>query len=94
MTMGTLHKSFAVTGAIPTAGAAMIEGTVAHDMLGRRAKEGEAIRLGHPSGVIEIGARVEKMGKDYEFKEAILGRTARRLMEGYVLVPKRCFGKD
>jgi hypothetical protein len=49
------------------------------------------IRLGHPSGTIEIGAVMEKSGNAYIYREAALGRTARRLMEGRVLVPAKYF---
>jgi 2-methylaconitate cis-trans-isomerase PrpF len=45
------------------------------------------IRLGHPGGTIEIGAIVDKSGPASIYREAVLGRTARRLMEGHVLVP-------
>jgi 2-methylaconitate cis-trans-isomerase PrpF len=93
MSMGTLHKAYAATGAICTTGAAMIEGTIAHEMLGSEGLDKEVIRLGHPGGIIEVGARVEKENNTYEYREAIVGRTARRLMEGYVLVPNRYFAK-
>ena len=89
MSMGTLHKAYAVTGAICTAGAAKIEGTVVHEMA--RKTSGQDVRLGHPAGVITIGARVEKTGEGWRYVEAMLGRTARRLMEGYVCVPEKYF---
>ncbi|NIS60137.1 MAG: 3-methylitaconate isomerase [Proteobacteria bacterium] len=93
MSMGTLHKAYAATGAICTAGAAKIEGTVLHEMLGRGALETKGIRLGHPGGIIPVGAEVDKEGNRYEYKEAVLGRTARRLMDGYVYVPEKYFHK-
>ena len=91
MSMGTLHKAYAVTGAICTTGAAGIEGTVVNEILGKYAIEGKEIRLGHPGGIISIGAVVEKRGATYEYKEAVVGRTARRLMDGYVYVPEKTF---
>ncbi|MFQ5822272.1 MAG: 2-methylaconitate cis-trans isomerase PrpF family protein [Candidatus Heimdallarchaeota archaeon] len=94
MSMGTLHKAYAATGAICTAGGAKIEGTVLHEMLGKGAFEAKEIRLGHPGGIIPIGAEVEEKGSSYEYKEAVLGRTARRLMDGYVYVPERYFHKE
>jgi 2-methylaconitate cis-trans-isomerase PrpF len=90
MSMGTLHKAYAVTGAICTAGAAKIDGTVVSEMLTRK-PDGEEIRLGHPGGIISVGARIVKKEGGYEYEEAVLHRTARRLMEGYVLVPERYF---
>jgi hypothetical protein len=50
-------------------------------------------RLGHPGGVFEVSSLIEKNGKDYKYVEASFGRTARRLMEGYVLVPEGCFNR-
>jgi len=91
MTMGTLHKAYAATGAICTVGAAKIEGTVVHEMAADGAFEAEEIRLGHPGGIISIGAEVEKTRDTFVYKEATVGRTARRLMEGYVYVPERYF---
>jgi 2-methylaconitate cis-trans-isomerase PrpF len=76
-----------VSGAICTAGAARIAGTVVHAVLTRGSQARPLIRLGHPGGTIEIGALVEENGPASIYREAVLGRTARRLMEGHVLVP-------
>lgn len=86
MSMGTLHKAYAVTGAICTAGAAKIEGTIVNKMV-VNVNAKSSIKLGHPGGMITIGTRIEKNGNDYIYKEALVDRTARRLMEGYVLIP-------
>lgn len=94
MSMGTLHKSFAVSGAVATAGAARIPGTVVHDLMSTEASKKEIMRLGHPGGIIEVGAVVKETKGDFNYKEAILGRTARRLMEGNVLVPEKYFHRD
>lgn len=91
ISMGALHKAYAVTGAICTTGAAKIEGTVVHELLSKAALEAKESRLGHPAGIIPVGAHVEKKGNSYEYKEALLGRTARRLMDGYVYVPEKHF---
>jgi 2-methylaconitate cis-trans-isomerase PrpF len=88
MSMGTLHRSYAVSGGISTAGAAMIPGTVAYDLLSPEARKQDLLRIGHPGGIIDIGAVIEQKGDHYIYKEAALGRTARRLMEGYVFVPE------
>jgi 2-methylaconitate cis-trans-isomerase PrpF len=89
MSMGTLHKAYAVTGAVCTAGAAKIEGTVVYEMV--KDINRKNIRMGHPGGIIEVQPVVEKKENAYHYKEAMLGRTARRLMEGYVLVPEKYF---
>ncbi|MBW1888036.1 MAG: 3-methylitaconate isomerase [Deltaproteobacteria bacterium] len=91
MTMGTLHKAYAVTGAICTTGAAKIEGTIVHEVLGKNAFKKRNVRLGHPGGIISIEVAMEKRGDIYEYREAVLNRTARRLMAGYVYVPQKYF---
>jgi len=92
MSMGTLHRSYAVSGGVCTVGAAMIPDTVVFDLLNSDARRNDLLRIGHPGGVIDIGAVVEIDGDRCVYKEAVIGRTARRLMEGYVLVPEGHFG--
>ena len=60
-------------------------------MIGKAAQGKEELKLGHPSGIFDVEAKVEKQGDAYVLKEAAYGRTARRLMEGHVLVPDRSF---
>ena len=91
MSMGTLHKAYAVSGGVATAGAAMVAGTVVHDLLKPEARGKEMLKIGHPGGIIEVGAVMEKINGEIRYREAVLGRTARRLMEGYVLVPEKIF---
>jgi hypothetical protein len=91
MSMGTLHRTYAVSGAVATAGAAMIPGTVVYDLLSPNARRQDLLRIGHPGGIIEVGAVIETRSDTCVYKEAVLGRTARRLMEGNVLVPTTCF---
>lgn len=91
MSMGSLHRSYAVTGGICTVGAAMLEGTVVHEVLTPAAAGKSMLRIGHPGGTLEIGAVIETSGHTAIYREAVLGRTARRLMQGFVLVPKTCF---
>jgi methylitaconate Delta-isomerase len=93
MSMGTLHKAYAGTGAICTAGAAKIEGTVVFEVLDQAALQKNQIRLGHPGGVMVVGVEMERKGSTYDYKEGVLSRTARRLMEGYVYVPEKYFRK-
>jgi hypothetical protein len=89
ISLGALHKAFAVTTAICTAGAAQIEGSVVHEMA--RIDHHPEVRVGHPGGVLPVGARVATRGA--HFQEAVLERTARRLMEGSVLVPAATFSE-
>jgi hypothetical protein len=91
ISMEILHKTYAVTGAICTAGAAKIEGTIVNEMLIDSAYKAKEVRLGHPGGVITIGVAMEKKGEEFAYKEALVNRTARRLMDGYVYVPRKHF---
>lgn len=88
MSMGALHRSYAVTGGICTAGAALLAGTVVHAVLRPEAAGKPMLTIGHPGGTIDIGAVVEGTGTAAVYREAVVGRTARRLMQGFVLVPK------
>jgi 2-methylaconitate cis-trans-isomerase PrpF len=91
MSMGTLHRSYAVSGGISTAGAAMIPGTVAHPLVSEPARQNDLLRIGHPGGIIDIGAGIDIDGDRCDYRQAVIGRTARRLMEGHVLIPEECF---
>ncbi|RPJ73254.1 MAG: hypothetical protein EHM15_07315, partial [Desulfobacteraceae bacterium] len=88
MSMGALHRSYAVTGGICTVGAAMLAGTVVHAMLRPEAAGKPMLTIGHPGGTIDIGAVIDGTGTAAVYREAVVGRTARRLMQGVVLVPK------
>jgi 2-methylaconitate cis-trans-isomerase PrpF len=84
ISMGNAHRAFALTSAMCLAVAAEIDGSVVHEAA--RRPHGD-IRLGHPSGVLPIAARVvPKHGEPWAERVTVY-RTARRLMEGAVLVP-------
>lgn len=85
-----LHKAFAGTGAVCTAVAALIPGTVAHEVT--RQQTPGLIRLGHPSGVFRVRARVEVVGGEVRVQEASYSRTVRRLMDGQAYVPADLHG--
>jgi len=82
MFMQVLHKTYAGTGTVCTGAAAKIPGTIVNEML-QDSKSTETVRIGHPAGVILLEARV----KEGLVERAAFARTARRIMEGYVLVP-------
>lgn len=92
MSMGTLHRTHAVTGGIATAAAALVPGTVVNSVarLDGTGPEQE-IRLGHPSGILPVGARVTRHRDRWICEKGIAFRTARRLMEGAVCVPQSVF---
>lgn len=89
MSMGRLHRSYALSGAMCTAVAGSIPGTlVARAARDARtsAPDGE-IRIGHPSGVLPMTAQVERDGDGWAVPVVSGYRTARRLMTGEVVVP-------
>jgi probable AcnD-accessory protein PrpF len=85
MSMGKLHHAVTGTGAVATAAAAAIPETVVARALGRSCPP--LLRVGHPSGLLKVGAQVRGRGRDAVVEAVRLSRTARRLMDGVVLVP-------
>jgi probable AcnD-accessory protein PrpF len=86
LSMGVLHHAMTGTGAVAIAVAAAIPGTVV-ERTARRDRKPGVLRFGHPSGTLSVGA--EALSKDGEWivTKAVLSRSARRLMEGWVRVP-------
>ncbi|HEX9076358.1 MAG TPA: PrpF domain-containing protein, partial [Anaerolineae bacterium] len=82
-----MHKTYPVSGTVCTGAAARIPGTLVHAVTRPEAQDRSLLLIGHPAGVIDIQALVEKQGETYKLTRASVGRTARRIMEGYVLVP-------
>ncbi len=84
ISMGNCHRAFALTSAMCLAVAARLDGTVVSECV--RTARGD-VRLGHPSGVLPIAARVgTREGRPWADSVTVY-RTARRLMEGFVRVP-------
>jgi 2-methylaconitate cis-trans-isomerase PrpF len=94
MSMGRMHRAFALTGGICTTIAAGIAGTLVHDVVSDRARASGNVRLGHPSGVLALEARMYKDGESWHVEKVSAARTARRLMEGYIYVPERLLGES
>lgn len=84
MSMGRVHRSHPLTGAIATAVACAIPGTVAAEVA--TTAEGRT-RIGHPAGVMDMEAHPYRTDAGWEVDSVTGYRTARRLMEGAVLVP-------
>jgi 2-methylaconitate cis-trans-isomerase PrpF len=84
ISMGNCHRAFPLTVAMCLAVAANVPGTVVNEC---RTGGASDIRLGHPSGVLPIAARVTTTGGEPKAETVTVYRTARRLMEGFVRVP-------
>jgi 2-methylaconitate cis-trans-isomerase PrpF len=82
------HKAYAVTGAIATAAAASIVGSVVHEAVGRTSTENRfEVRIGHPSGVLACEVETRSVAGQHDIASATIMRTARRVSEGTVFVP-------
>lgn len=85
MSMGKLHHAMMGTAAVAIGTAAAIPGTLVN--LAAGGGEREAVRFGHPSGTLRVGAQAALVDGQWVVKKAIMSRSARVLMEGTVRVP-------
>lgn len=87
ISMGQAHRAIPVTGGLSAATAIRLSDNIVADAFD--ATTGEGIKIGTPSGVIDVDAIVDLSNPDMpDVKQASLWRSTRRLMEGLVLVPK------
>ncbi len=87
ISMRNTHRTLPGTVAMCTALAAQVEGSVVHEVA--RPASAPAIRIGHPAGLMEVGATVSHRGGQWYAERVTTKRTARRIMEGAVLVPQK-----
>ena len=85
ISMGQCHRVLPVTGGLCLGAACRMTGSVPARLL---SGIGESIRLGTPSGLLSVDAEVVPDGESWKAIRASVFRTARRLMEGNVLVPE------
>ena len=89
LSMGKLHHAMMGTAAVAIGTAAAIPGTLVN--LAAGGGEREAVRFGHPSGTLRVGAQASQVHGEWSVKKAIMSRSARVLMEGWVRVPGDAF---
>jgi len=85
LSMGKLHHAMMGTAAVAIGTAAAIPGTLVN--LAAGGGERTAVRFGHPSGTLRVGAEAAQEAGEWCVKKAIMSRSARVLMEGWVRVP-------
>ena len=85
MSMGKLHHAMMGTAAVAIGTAAAIPGTLVN--LAAGGGEKSSVRFGHPSGTLVVGAEATQVDGDWSVTKAIMSRSARVLMEGFVRVP-------
>ena len=89
LSMGKLHHAMMGTAAVAIGTAAAIPGTLVN--LAAGGGEREAVRFGHPSGTLRVGAQASQVNGEWSVKKAIMSRSARVLMEGWVRIPGDAF---
>jgi probable AcnD-accessory protein PrpF len=87
LSMGKLHHAMMGTASVAIATAAAIPGTLVNAAAGGGARD--AVRFGHPSGTMRVGAAAEQVDGQWVVRRALMSRSARVLMEGFVRVPAR-----
>lgn len=85
VSMGKLHHAMMGTAAVAIGTAAAIPGTLVN--LAAGGGERSAVRFGHPSGTLRVGAQADQVNGEWKVLKAIMSRSARVLMEGWVRVP-------
>jgi len=85
MSMGKLHHAMMGTASVAIATAAAVPGTLVNLAAGAGTRE--AVRFGHPSGTLRVGAAVAQVEGRWVVTKAVMSRSARVLMEGAVRVP-------
>jgi probable AcnD-accessory protein PrpF len=89
LSMGKLHHAMMGTCAVAIGTAAAIPGTLVN--LAAGGGEREAVRFGHPSGTLRVGAQAKMVDGQWTVTKAVMSRSARILMEGWVRVPAESF---
>ena len=85
MSMGKLHHAMMGTAAVAIGTAAAVPGTLVN--LAAGGGNLEAVRFGHPSGTLRVGAQATQVDGEWTVTKAIMSRSARVLMDGWVRVP-------
>jgi probable AcnD-accessory protein PrpF len=89
LSMGKLHHAMMGTAAVAIGTAAAIPGTLVNLAAGGELRS--AVRFGHPSGTLRVGAQARQVNGEWTVTKAIMSRSARVLMEGWVRVPGDSF---
>tara|TARA_R110002012_G_scaffold53185_1_gene136812 strand:- start:1256 stop:2482 length:1227 start_codon:yes stop_codon:yes gene_type:complete len=94
LSMGKLHHAMMGTAAVAIAAAAAIDGTLVNLAAGGGqpgSKKRDAVTFGHPSGSLRVGAEASFIDGRWHIEQAVMSRSARVLMEGFVRIPGDSF---
>ena len=89
LSMGKLHHAMMGTAAVAIGTAAAIPGTLVNLAAGGGARN--SVCFGHPSGTLQVGAEAEQRNGQWTVTKAVMSRSARILMEGWVRIPGDSF---
>jgi 2-methylaconitate cis-trans-isomerase PrpF len=89
LSMGKLHHAMMGTAAVAIGTAAAVPGTLVNIAAG--GGKPVAVRFGHPSGTLRVGAEAVQLEGEWSVTKAVMSRSARVLMEGWVRVPGHSF---
>ena len=89
MSMGKLHHAMMGTASVAIATAAAVPGTLVN--LAAGGGDRTDVRFGHPSGTLRVGAEARQVDGDWTATKAVMSRSARVLMEGWVRIPGDAF---
>ena len=85
LSMGKLHHAMMGTAAVAIGTAAAVPGTLVN--LAAGGGDRTAVTFGHPSGTLRVGAEAKQVAGNWQVTKAIMSRSARVLMEGWVRIP-------
>ncbi len=89
LSMGKLHHAMMGTASVAIATAAAVPGTLVN--LAAGGGERDAVVFGHPSGSLRVGAAAQEVDGEWTATKAVMSRSARVLMEGWVRIPGDTF---
>lgn len=86
LSMGKLHHAMMGTASVAIATAAAVPGTLVN--LAAGGGERTSVTFGHASGTLKVGAEAKQVNGEWTATKAIMSRSARVIMEGWVRVPE------
>jgi probable AcnD-accessory protein PrpF len=92
LSMGKLHHAMMGTAAVAIAAASAVPGTLVN--LAAGGGERESVTFGHPSGTLKVGAKATQANGEWVVEKAIMSRSARIIMQGWVCVPHDTIAQD
>ncbi|MBE0483989.1 MAG: 2-methylaconitate cis-trans isomerase PrpF [Bacterioplanes sp.] len=86
LSMGKLHHAMMGTASVAIASAAAVPGTLVNLAAGGGKRD--AVTFGHASGTLRVGASADLIDQEWVATKAVMSRSARVIMEGWVRIPQ------